>query len=202
MLKKMRFSLLVASLLGMGGLLNSCFNASKVTSAPANAPERNSAPTPSFFALQANSLTGLPINFETFRGKKIIILNVASKCGYTPQYADWQAFYARHQDKVVVLGFPCNQFMNQEPGQAADIQEFCEKNYGVDFPMFEKIDVKGPQQSPVYRWLSDPTQNGWNSDVPSWNFCKYLIDEEGRLTHFFGSGVKPDSPEFAAAIKL
>ncbi|MBP6566048.1 MAG: glutathione peroxidase, partial [Saprospiraceae bacterium] len=100
-----------------------------------------------------------------------------------------------------VLGFPCNQFMSQEPGTSAEIETFCQKNYGVTFQMFDKVDVKGDQQSPVYKWLTDPAQNGWNSDVPSWNFCKYLIDENGKLTHFFASKIKPDSPEFLVALK-
>ncbi len=137
-----------------------------------------------------------------FRGKKIIVLNVASRCGYTPQYADWERFYRAHADQVVVLGFPCNDFMNQEPGTSEEIAEFCQKNYGVTFPMFEKVHVKGEQKAPLYRWLTDPQQNGWNSQEPAWNFCKYLLNEEGELTHFFGSKVKPDSPEFRAAIGL
>ena len=103
---------------------------------------------------------------------------------------------------LVVVGFPCNQFMGQEPGSASDIKSFCQKNYGVTFQLFEKVDVKGANQSPIYKWLSDPKLNGWNKDVPSWNFCKYVIDENGKLTNFFASGVTPSSPEFAKAIGL
>ncbi len=154
----------------------------------------------SFFDFTVNSLEGQPVSLAQFRGKKIIVLNVASKCGYTPQYADWEKFYTENKDEVVILGFPCNDFLGQEPGTAAEIAEFCQKNYGVTFPMFEKVSVKGKNKSPLYQWLTDPAQNGWNSKEPGWNFCKYLINEKGELTHFFDSKVKPSSEEFIAAI--
>ena len=154
----------------------------------------------SFFDFTVNSLEGQPVSLAQFRGKKIIVLNVASKCGYTPQYADWEKFYSENKDEVVILGFPCNDFLGQEPGTAAEIAEFCQKNYGVTFPMFEKVSVKGKNKSPLYQWLTDPAQNGWNSKEPGWNFCKYLINEKGELTHFFDSKVKPSSEEFIAAI--
>lgn len=154
-----------------------------------------------FYNLSATLIDGTEINMLTFKGKKIVVLNTASECGYTPQYADWQKYYEKNKDKVVVLGFPCNQFSEQEPGTLEEIASFCQKNYGVTFPLFEKVDVKGKNQSPVYQWLSDPNKNGWCSEVPGWNFCKYLIDENGRLTHFFGSKIKPDSPEFISAME-
>lgn len=160
----------------------------------------SNADATTLYDFTVNSLEGVPVALEQFRGKKVIILNVASKCGYTPQYADWEKFYAENKDDVVVLGFPCNDFMGQEPGTASDIAEFCQKNYGVTFPMFEKVHVKGDNKAPLYQWLTDPAQNGWNNQEPSWNFCKYLINENGELTHFFASKVKPDSPEFIAAI--
>lgn len=195
MVKKSVFLFLLAA----GALLSvSCFDAGKVASRPAEAaatPKNKS----SFFDFTVQALDGTPVRLEQFRGKKIIVLNVASKCGYTPQYADWEKFYSQHKDNTVVLGFPCNDFMGQEPGSASEIAEFCQKNYGVSFPMFEKVQVKGDGKAPVYRWLTDPAQNGWNSQEPSWNFCKYLINEKGELTHFFASRVKPDSPEFLAA---
>lgn len=176
-----------------------CFNPGKVTTRPAAVSTTPASPT-SFFQFTVNSLDGQPVKLEQFKGKKIIVLNVASKCGYTPQYADWEKFYEANKDKFVVLGFPCNDFMSQEPGSAGEIAEFCQKNYGVTFPMFEKVHVKGDSIAPVYKWLTDPAQNGWNSQVPTWNFCKYVINEKGDLTHFFGSKVKPDSPEFQAAL--
>lgn len=198
----MRFSLLIATILGIPAYLLNFFNSNtRSLNAPLQLKSTVNV-SASFYNLQAKSLDGVAISMEQYRGKKVVILNVASRCGYTPQYADWQAFHEKHHDKVVVLGFPCNQFMGQEPGSASDIKSFCQKNYGVTFQMFEKVDVKGANQSPVYKWLSDPKLNGWNKDVPSWNFCKYVIDENGKLTHFFASGVTPSSPEFAKAIGL
>lgn len=183
--------------------LTSCFNSEKVLSAneAKNKNNTENMQKSSFHDLKAVSLDGTPVSMSEYKGKKIIVLNVASKCGYTPQYADWQKFYENNSENFVVLGFPCNQFLGQEPGDASEIATFCEKNYGVSFPMFEKVDVKGNGQHAVYKWLSNPDENGWNSEVPSWNFCKYLIDENGKLTHYFASKIKPDSPEFLAAIK-
>lgn len=185
-------------------LLTACFNAGQIVSRPAavttSTNDTSPMDTTSFFSFTVNSLEGQPIDLSQYRGKKIIVLNVASKCGYTPQYADWEQFYSAHQDEFVVLGFPCNDFMGQEPGSASEIAEFCQRNYGVTFPMFEKVHVKGADKSPVYQWLTDPVQNGWNDQEPSWNFCKYLLNENGELTHFFASKVKPDSPAFVAAI--
>ncbi len=179
----------------------SCFNGNKVASAPKETISATNQEKPSFYDLKAVSLDGETIDMSKYKGKKIIVLNVASKCGYTPQYADWQKFYESNKDQVEVLGFPCNQFLGQEPGSSAEIATFCQKNYGVTFQMFDKVDVKGDQQHTIYQWLTDPSKNGWNSEVPSWNFCKYLINEEGKLTHFFGSKIKPDNQEFMAAYK-
>lgn len=179
---------------------SSCFDANKVVSRPELPQAINRKMTSSCFKLSANSLSGQPVSFDQYLGKKIIILNVASKCGYTPQYADWERFFTENKDKVVVLGFPANDFMGQEPGSADEIAEFCQKNYGVSFPMFEKTHVKGSEISPVYKWLTDPTQNGWNNQEPSWNFCKYLINEKGELVSFFASKVTPESPEFKEAL--
>ncbi|MBU6340593.1 MAG: glutathione peroxidase [Bacteroidetes bacterium] len=171
----------------------------KILNRPMNIQE--TSPT-SFFSYTVNSLDGKPVSLEQYKGKKIIVLNVASECGYTPQYADWQAFYEAHKDKVVVLGFPCNDFGSQEPGDAKQIGTFCQKNYGVTFPMFEKVHVKGAEKAPVYQWLTDPALNGWNNQEPSWNFCKYLLDENGKLLNFFASKIKPDNAEFKQAIGL
>lgn len=179
----------------------SCFNGNKVASAPKESISATNQEKPSFYDLKAVSLDGETIDMSKYKGKKIIVLNVASKCGYTPQYADWQKFYESNKDQVEVLGFPCNQFLGQEPGSSDEIATFCQKNYGVTFQMFDKVDVKGDQQHAIYQWLTDPSKNGWNSEVPSWNFCKYLINEEGKLTHFFGSKIKPDNQEFIAAYK-
>jgi len=177
------------------------FQTNKILVRPMQTMQVDSSKT-SFFQLSVNSLDGKPVSLEQFRGKKIIVLNTASECGYTPQYADWEKFYAENKDDVVVLGFPCNDFGGQEPGSADDIQSFCQKNYGVTFPLFEKVSVKGAAKSPVYQWLTDPAQNGWNSQEPSWNFCKYVLDENGTLTHFFASKVKPGSEEFLKAMGM
>lgn len=148
------------------------------------------------------SLDGKAISLAAYKGKKVVLINTASKCGYTPQYADWQAFHEKYGDKIVVLGFPANNFMKQEPGTNDEIADFCQKNYGVSFQLFEKIDVTGNDQHPLYQWLSKKELNGWNDKSPSWNFCKYVVNENGELTHFFASGVKPKDKEFLQAVGL
>ena len=156
----------------------------------------------SFHSFSATSLDGKKIDFSEYKVKKVVVLNVASKCGYTPQYADWQAFHEQYGDKIVVLGFPTNDFMNQEPGSEEQIASFCQKNYGVTFQMFSKVDViKGNNQHPLYKWLSNSDLNGWNDKAPTWNFCKYFIDENGELKKFFASSVNPMDPEIIQLIK-
>jgi glutathione peroxidase len=145
----------------------------------------------SFYDFKMKDINGKEVDFSTFKGKKIMIVNVASKCGYTNQYAALQELYAAHGDDIVVLGFPANNFGGQEPGSNDEIKEFCSTEYGVTFPMFEKISVKGFDKHPLYRWLSDPQLNGWNDKEPGWNFCKYLIDEKGELIKFLPSSVAP-----------
>ncbi|MEZ0610304.1 glutathione peroxidase [Fibrella sp. WM1] len=160
------------------------------------------APAKSLYDFTVNSLSGQPVALSQYKGKKVVIMNTASKCGYTPQYADWEAFYEANKDKVVVLGFPANNFANQESGSNEEIASFCQKNYGVTFPMFEKVDVVGTNQAPLYKWLTTKSLNGWNEQAPGWNFCKYVVDETGKLTHFFASGVKPNDPAFKKAIGI
>lgn len=152
--------------------------------------------TTNFLDFKFNLLDGSAASMADFKGKKIVVLNVASECGYTPQYADWEKFYKDHQENTVVVGFPCNQFGGQESGTASEIKTFCEKNYGVTFPVAEKVDVKGSQQSPIFDWLSDKSKNGWCEKEPSWNFCKYLLNENGELIGFYASNVKPTDGEF------
>ncbi|MBC7407721.1 MAG: glutathione peroxidase [Arcicella sp.] len=147
------------------------------------------------------SLDGKNVDLSIYKGKKVVILNTASKCGFTPQYGDWEKFYEANKGKVVVLGFPANEFNGQEPGSDAEISTFCQKNYGVTFPMFSKVVVKGEGKCDLYKFLTTKSLNGWNDKEPSWNFCKYVVNEKGELTHFFASGVKPDSKEFMEAIK-
>ncbi len=156
----------------------------------------------SFYDFQVNDLSGKPVNLKEYEGKTVLLINVASKCGFTPQYADWQKFHEKYGDKIAVLGFPANDFMSQEPGSSEEIAEFCEKNYGVSFRMFEKLQVTGQGKAPLYNWLSNKDLNGWNDKEPSWNFCKYLINKEGKLTHFFESKITPENPEFQKAVGI
>ena len=126
---------------------------------------------------------------------------MASKCGYTPQYEDLQKLNEEYGDKITILGFPANNFGGQEPGTNEEIKKFCTGNYGVTFPMFEKISVKGVDKHPLYRWLTDKSMNGWNDQEPTWNFCKYFIDENGELKHFFQSSVNPFDEEILKLIE-
>jgi glutathione peroxidase len=154
-----------------------------------------SASKANFYDLKAISIDGEEVSFEKYKGKKILIVNVATKCGYTYQYEGMQKLNDLYEGKVAVLGFPANDFLFQESGSNESIAEFCETVFGVTFDMFEKITTKGRKQSPVYTWLSDSNLNGWNDQRPTWNFCKYLVDENGELIAFFDSKVKPMSKE-------
>ncbi len=156
----------------------------------------------SLYDYKIESLEGEEIDLSQYKGKKVVLLNVASKCGFTPQYADWQKFHEEHGEDIVVLGFPANNFGGQEPGSDEEIGEFCQKNYGVTFQMFSKIDVIGDNQHPLYKWLSSKELNGWNDKAPTWNFCKYVVNEDGQVTHFFASKIKPDDAEFKAAVGI
>lgn len=153
------------------------------------------------YSIPLKTLDGRPFDLNVLKGKKILIVNTASKCGYTPQYEELQQLCTLHGDSVAILGFPCNDFGGQESGSESEIGAFCTKNYGVTFQMFEKVHIKGNEQHPLYKWLTDPNQNGWNKAAPTWNFCKYLINEKGELINFFGSGVKPMSKTMLDAIK-
>ena len=154
-----------------------------------------------FDSLKMESIDGQEVDFSQYKGKKVLIVNTASECGYTPQYAQLEELHQQYGDQVVVLGFPCNDFGGQEPGSEADIAKFCTKNYGVTFQMFTKITVKGPDKPALYDWLETKDKNGWNDQIPSWNFCKYLVDEEGKLIKYWPSQVEPMSDEVIAAIK-
>lgn len=150
------------------------------------------APNVSFYSLSANGIDGKEFDFATLKGKKVMIVNTASDCGYTAQLADLEKLQTQYQNKLVVLAFPSNDFKNQETGENTEIEAFCKKNYGVSFPIMVKTGViKGPAQHPVYTWLTDSKKNGWNDKDPEWNFSKYLINEEGILMYYFGPGVSP-----------
>lgn len=145
-------------------------------------------------------INGKDVSLSQYKGKKLLIVNTASECGYTPQYKELEELYKKYSDRVTVLGFPANNFGGQEPGTDAQIATFCEKNYGVTFPLFSKISVKGVDTAPLYQFLSNQAQNGAVSDAPTWNFCKYLVDEQGHVLKFYPSKVKPMSDELVAAI--
>lgn len=147
--------------------------------------------SPSIYDLTIEDIDGNLIRMSDFKGKYILCVNVASHCGYTPQYEDLQTLYDRYQDKLVVIGFPCNQFLNQEPGENEEIKTFCTKNYGVTFPLTTKIDVKGSGQHPVYQWLTTQEVEGIKSHTVKWNFHKFLINPEGKLIGVFSSKVNP-----------
>lgn len=147
------------------------------------------------------SLEGGEIDFSKFKGKKILIVNTASKCGYTKQYEDLQRLYQAYRSKLVVVGFPANNFGGQEPGSNSEIKEFCQRNYGVSFPMAEKVSVKGSDMHPLFQWLTQKSQNGVMDADIRWNFTKFLVDENGRLIAVFPSNVKPDSEEIVKHLK-
>ncbi|PVY41086.1 glutathione peroxidase [Pontibacter virosus] len=156
------------------------------------------AQSSNFYSFKVESLEGKEIDLSKYKGKKVLVVNTASECGYTPQYADLQKLHETHGDKVVILGFPANNFGGQEPGSEEEIAAFCQKNYGVTFQMMEKVSVKGDDQHPLYQWLA---KNSPNNDEPSWNFSKYLIDENGKVVAFYPSKVKPMGEEILAAIQ-
>ncbi len=145
----------------------------------------------SFYKLSFTSIDGETIDFAQFKGKKVLIVNTASHCGFTPQYADLQELSKLYDDKLVVIGFPSGDFKEQELGTDAEIREFCTKTYDVTFLLMTKSNVIGKAQNPVFKWLTDKNENGWNNEAPTWNFCKYLVDEHGNLQKFFLYNIKP-----------
>jgi glutathione peroxidase len=155
----------------------------------------------SFYSLSATTLGGEKFPFDQLKGKYVLIVNTASKCGYTPQYASLQSLSLTYNDRLVVLAFPSNQFGRQEPGDNTEIYRFCTDSYSVTFPVMEKSDVIGNEQNAVYRWLTSKSGNGWNEDKPVWNFCKYLINDKGELVRFFTSKVKPTDDEITSLLK-
>lgn len=141
------------------------------------------------------------LRMADFEGKYILCVNVASKCGYTPQYKPLQQLYDQYKDKLVIIGFPCNQFLGQEPSSAEDIAAFCERNYGVTFPISEKIDVKGKDQHPIYKWLTQKELNQVADAKVSWNFNKFLISPDGEWLAHFPSKVDPLSEEITGKLE-
>jgi glutathione peroxidase len=158
-------------------------------------------PPVSFYTLEATSILGDSFHFEQLKGKKVLIVNTASDCGYTPQYEELQQLYEKHKDQLEILAFPSNDYKQQEKGKNEDIAVFCKKNYGVSFPLMGKtVTKKTTNQYSVYQWLTNPNKNGWNKKAPKWNFSKYLINEKGQLTHYFDPSVSPKDEEFLRAL--
>lgn len=168
---------------------------------PSMANQPNEAKGKSIYDFSIKSLDGTKtIHLSDYKGKKMLLVNTASKCGFTPQYADLQQMSQDYKDKLVVIGFPCNQFLRQEPGNAEQIATFCERNYGVTFPLTEKINVKGKEQHPIYQWLCRKENNGVEDVKVGWNFGKFLIDEQGKFIAYFPSKTKPMSPEIISKL--
>lgn len=147
----------------------------------------------SFYDFKVKTLEGNDFDLSSLKGKKVMVVNVASKCGFTPQYKDLEEMYRKYEGELVIIGFPANNFANQEPGTASEIRQFCSKNYGVTFPLMEKISVKGDNMYPLYKWLTSKDKNGFMDSEVKWNFQKYLIDENGKLVDVLYSREKPES---------
>jgi glutathione peroxidase len=177
-------------------MLSGCLNPTKSTAQNELVPVVSS-----IYNFKVEGLEGGSIDFSQFKGKKILIVNTASKCGYTPQYEGLQKLYDTYKDKLVIVGFPANNFGGQEPGTNTEIQEFCKKNYGVTFPMAAKVSVKGDDMAPVFKWLTNKSENGVIDAEIKWNFGKFLLDEKGRLIEYFPSKVEPMSDELVKKIK-
>ena len=149
--------------------------------------------TSGFYDFKVKTMDGGNFDFSSLKGKKVMIVNTASKCGNTPQYKDLEALYEKNHDYLVIIGFPANNFASQEPGTAVEIRKFCTDNYGVTFPMMEKISVKGDDMAPIYKWLTSKKENGVMDSEVKWNFQKYLIDENGKLVEVLDPKEKPTS---------
>lgn len=154
----------------------------------------------SIYDFKVAALDGGTIDFATFKGKKILIVNTASECGFTPQYEGLEQLYEKYKDKLVIVGFPANNFGGQEPGTNDEIKTFCKKNYGVSFPMAAKISVKGDDAAPIYKWLCSKKENGVLDAEVGWNFNKFLLDENGKLLAHFESKVTPMSEEITGKL--
>ncbi|MBO0360077.1 glutathione peroxidase [Hymenobacter sp. BT186] len=183
------------------GILAACglSSASISNSLPSAAMSETAAAPATVYDFTVKTIDGKDMKLSQFKGKKLLIVNTASKCGYTPQYKELEELSKKYAGKVTVLGFPSDSF-KQELSSDEEVASFCEKNYGVTFPLFSTVAVKGDEAAPLYKFLADKTKNGAVGEAPNWNFCKYLVDEQGHVVAFYPSKVKPLSDELVAAI--
>jgi len=158
------------------------------------------APNTPIYQFNIKGIDGKVIDLAQFKGRKMLLVNVASECGYTKQYKDLEELHKKYQDKLIIIGFPCNQFGGQEPGTENEIASFCQKNFGVSFLLTQKIEVKGTNQHPIYNWLTDKSKNGKLDSSVKWNFQKYLIDENGYLVDVFYSATNPMSDKITSLL--
>ena len=189
-------------LLAVTTALLSCVAPTNNTQVINNTPAANTVviATGSIYDFKVEALDGSTIDFSKYKGKKILVVNTASKCGYTKQYEGLEKLYEQYKDKLVIVGFPANNFGGQEPGTNTEIGEFCKKNYGVTFPMAAKISVKGDDTAPIYKWLCSKAENGVLDAEIKWNFGKFLLDENGNLISYFPSKVEPMSEEITSKL--
>lgn len=185
-------------LLSAGALLQSCKNQKNDVSQTKTTDQQMSK---TIYDYKVESLDGQEINFADFKGKKILVVNTASECGFTPQYADLEKLSKDYADNLVIVGFPANNFGGQEPGSNTEIGAFCEKNFGVTFPMAAKVSVKGDDTAPIFKFLTEKDLNGVKNTAILWNFTKFLIDENGHLIDTFISTTKPTSESITKYLK-
>ena len=185
-------------LLSAGSLLQSCKNQKNDVSQTKTADQQMSK---TIYDYKVESLDGQEINFADFKGKKILVVNTASECGFTPQYADLEKLSKDYENNLVIVGFPANNFGGQEPGSNTEIGAFCEKNFGVTFPMAAKVSVKGDDTAPIFKFLTEKDLNGVKNTAILWNFTKFLIDENGHLIDTFISTTKPTSESITKYLK-
>ena len=189
---------LLVLLLSAGAFLQSCKNQKNEIS---QSKTTGNTMNKTIYDYKVESLDGKEINFADFKGKKILVVNTASECGFTPQYADLEKLSKDYPDKLVVVGFPANNFGGQEPGTNTEIGAFCEKNFGVTFPMAAKVSVKGDDKAPIFQYLTEKDLNGVKNTAILWNFTKFLIDENGHLIDSYISTTKPTSESITKYLK-
>lgn len=196
-MRKLKMKLLAS---GAMALMTGCFFGKSKTVDAQTAKESN--PNESIYSIKIMQLDEkTSLDLSQYKGKKILFVNTASECGFTPQYDDLQKLQNKYQDKLVIIGSPCNQFGGQEPGSSEQIASFCKKNFGVTFMLTQKIDVKGENQHPLYQWLTNKTKNGVLDSEVKWNFNKFLVDENGKLMAYFASTTGPMSSNITDLIE-